>query len=347
MMKSILLTTFAFMIVVGLAATGWTAPSDIVWTDDVANNPVIVEPGITSSNRAYYGHVIYDPHANKWRAWFDASSGADIGYGESDGPGGINFGNYALCAGFSTGRQSKAFVVQLGPGSFRMWYTADERGGGYIINTCVSTDGVNWTDDVDCIGIAEDDPTIYGPTERIAVVKLDDGSFVAYVRCEEPNYYDDYEPQLIDNPLDIVGNKFLHRYVSTDGRNWTWTNYTLANNSMLEDESFMTGIEFSSVVPHPDKENVWYAWGSNANSEHPVISYVSTDGGITFTLDEPIVAEIGEIGTQTYNQNRNFHPSVTYMGGGQWIMYRSVADPKGTARAVGVEETGVNGWELH
>ena len=231
------------MFVAALASLAMAqSPADIVWTDDVANNPVIVEPGLTDANRAYYGAVIFDEHANIWRAWFDASSGRDVGYGESTGPEGINFGSYALCGGFSTGRQSKPYVVQLGPNSFRMWYTADERASGYIINTCISTDGVTWTDDRDCVGIAEDDPTAYGPVERIAVARLDDGSFVAYVDCEEPDNYDAYEPL---TEYEVVGTKLLHRYTSTDGINWTWTNYTLTNEA-----TDLANMEFSSVVKH-------------------------------------------------------------------------------------------------
>ena len=339
----------AIAILMGLtlaSLAGAQTPSDIDWTDDVANNPVIIEPGLTDANRAYYGHVIFDSFADKWRAWFDASSGADVGYGESDGPEGVEFGNYVLCDGFSTGTQSKPFVVQLGENEFRMWYMADARAGGYAINTCVSSDGVTWSEDVPCTGIAEDDPTQFGPTERIAVVQLDDGSFVAYVRCEEPNHYDEYDPQLLEVGLELFDAKYLHRYVSENGIDWTWTNFTEANSSINEDGNFMTGMEFSSVVPHPVHEAVWYACRRNANSERRVISSVSTDGGLTFNLDEEIVADVGDTGTQSYNPDRNFHPSVTYMGGDQWIMYRSVADPKATARAIGTEPLSVDSWQI-
>ncbi|RJP30990.1 MAG: hypothetical protein C4527_08620 [Candidatus Omnitrophota bacterium] len=308
-------------------------PSDIVWTDDVANNPVILEPGLSDANRAYYGCVIYDRYANIWRAWFDASSGMDIGYGESSDADGIEWGNYVLCKGFISAKQSKAFVIQLAANSFRMWYTAEDRGGGYIINSCVSVDGINWTADDWISGIAEPDPSQNGPTERFTAVRLEDGTFVAYVRCEEP---------LINQAP--VGGKFLHRYTSADGVNWTWTGYTGAN-----DGEGLESMEFSSVVKHPDKTGMWYAWGSLANSEHPCISYVSSDEGHTFVLDENPVANVGAYQTQTYNQNRNFHPSVTYLGNGNWVMFRSVADPKATARAVGVEEirTPISQWELH
>ncbi len=331
-MKHFSILIFTFLLTAAIPAGIGSAPHDIVWTDDVTHNPVIVEPGLTEANRAYYGCVLFDSYANKWRAWFDASSGADVGYGESSGSEGIEWGNYALCQGFQSSKQSKPFVIQLGEDSFRMWYMAEDRIGGYIINSCVSTDGVNWTEDDWINGIAEPDPSQFGPTERFAAVQLEDGTFVAYVRCEE-----------IDIPEAQEGKR-LHRYTSPDGINWTWTGYTGAN-----DEEGMEGMEFSSVVKHPDRDGIWYAWGSHANSEYPCISYVSTDGGHTFSLDENPVANVGERETQPYNQNRNFHPSVTYLGNGNWIMFRSVADPKAIARATGVEplETNTSHWELY
>ncbi len=314
--------------------SGWSAPSDIVWTDDVANNPVIIEPGLTEANRAYYATVIFDPYANIWRAWFDASSGADVAYGQSSDIDGINWGDYALCQGFTESfKQSKAFVIQLGENLFRMWYTADDRLGGYFINTCESTDGVNWTNDQWTLGIAEPDAATYGPIERFTAVRLEDGSFVAYVRCEEPE---------IEGTVE--GVKLLYRYTSDDGIQWTWTNDTLVNGV-----EGLEGIEFSSVVKHPDKAGVWYAWGNPANSSGPFQSFVSVDDGLTFTLDENPVLDIGELGTQSYNVDRNYHPSATYMGDGNWVMFRTVAEPKGTAIATGIEQidTGLNAWELY
>lgn len=325
-------TGIALTILLSIPA-GWANPSDITWTDDVANNPVILEPGLTDANRAYYGCVIFDPYANIWRAWFDASSGADVGYGASSDPDGISWGSYKLCKGFETSyKQSKPFVIQLGGNSFRMWYTGDDRVGGYLIYTCVSSDGVTWSQDQWVNGIAEPDPTQYGPIERFAAARLSDGSFVAYVRCDEPEVED------------AMDGKWLYRYTSSDGINWTWTGYTEAN-----DDEGMEGLEFSSVVKHPDREGVWYAWGNAQNSSGPFYSFVSVDDGLTFTLDENPVADIGEIGTQSYNPDRNYHPSTTYLGNGKWVMFRSVADPKATARATGVEQglvTDIPAWEL-
>jgi hypothetical protein len=307
-------------------------PGDIEWTDNVTDNPVIVSPGF-GDNRAYYGHVLFDPHANIWRAWYDASSGYDLSYAESTDAEGLNWTNYTPCVGFTSSQQSKGFVVQLGPNEFRMWYMAEPRGGGYIISSCVSSDGINWENDDWITGIAEPDMNLYGPVERIAVQRLDDGSFVAYTRCEEIDYND-------------VGSKRLYRYTSDDGIEWTWTNDTLVSD--IED---MSSIEFSSVVKHPDKPEVWYAWGNNANSEGPFQSFVSVDDGLTFTLDENPVAGIGEVGTQTFNQDRNYHGSATYLGDGNWIMFRTVAEPKATAIATGKEEIETSlptkFWELH
>lgn len=327
---------FSWSILGGLllsATLAMAAPSDITWTDDVSINPVILNQTL-GDKRAYYGCVIYDKTAQKWRAWYDASSGKDLGYAESTDVDGKTWTNYQLCKGFSSSQQSKAFVVQTGPSQFRMWYTADQRQGGYYISSCVSSDGVNWTQDDWVTGIAEPDPLQYGPTERIAVFRLDNGSFVAYVRCEEPE---------IAAVADFLGTKRLYRYTSSDGKAWTW-----AGDTGVSSIEGMDGIKFSSVVKHHDKDGVWYAWGCGANSSGPIQSFVSTDDGLTFQLDENPVFGVGEIGTQTYNVDRNYHPSVTYMGQGRWIMYRTVAEPKATARAEGTEplETPVSAWSL-
>jgi hypothetical protein len=314
-----------------LGSAALCAPSDIVWTDNVELNPVIASPGF-GDNRAYYTHVLYDENAGIWRAWFDASSGFDVGYAESTDQEGTEFTNYALTTGFLSGKQSKAFVVQTGPQSFRMWYMSDDRQNGYNVSSAVSSDGINWTEDDFIFGIGDPNPLQFGPTERIAVVMLEDDSFVAYVRAEEP----DQDPNWVE------GTKRLYRYISQDGVNWTWTNDT--GVSGIEG---MENLEFSSVVKHPDLENTWYAWGSHANSSEPIYSFVSTDDGMTFELDEAPVANVGEIGTQPYNAERNYHASVTYLGDGNWVMFRSVAEPKTTARATGVEQlTSVKDWEL-
>lgn len=338
-MKSVFRFTTGAVCLCLLSQLSFSKPSDIQWVDGVDVNPVIKEPGLTDANRAYYPFVLFDASANKWRAWFDASSGADVGYAESEGPDGLVWGNYALCDGFDTGVQSKVHVIQLGENSFRMWYMADARTTGYQINTAVSSDGVTWTEDTPITGMAGDDMVTFGPIERIAVVQDDDGSFVAYCRCEE--FFLDAAIEFFDQ------GKFLFRYESTDGVAWTWTGYT-----GVGDFAGYEGFEFSSVVKHPDLENTWYAWGNNQNSAGPIASFVSTDGGIIFDLDEEIINVIGEAGTQSYNQERNFHPSATYLGNGDWVMFRSVShDPHATGIAWGTEPglvgSSVPSWELY
>ncbi|MDP8245428.1 MAG: hypothetical protein P9L94_15190 [Candidatus Hinthialibacter antarcticus] len=313
------------------------APSDITWTDDTANNPVIGPPGF-GDNRAYYGYVIFDANANIWRGWYDSSSGFDVGYAESTDADGTSWTGYALITGFNSDLQSKAVVAQIGDSQFRMWYMANTRDGGYAIWTAVSSDGVNWSDDQPISGIAldEEGTSRFGPVERISVTTLEDGSFVAYCRCEEP---------YLDEAFDYFDlGKKLFRYTSADGITWQWAGYTGVN----EEEGF-EGIEFSSAVKHPDLEGVWYAWATSQNSSGPIYSYISTDDGMTYQLDENPVAVVGELGTASYNADRNYHATVTYMGNGEWVMFRSVAEPKRTARATGVEDlpnTNVAEWSL-
>ena len=330
----------AFLIVIAFTAIfsslALADPKDIVWTDDVSINPVIKNPPF-GSNRAYFASVVFDKEANIWRAWYDASSSADLSYAESTDPDGKNWTNYKQCTGFTSGVQSKAFVLKVSATQFRMWYMAENRVSGYIVSTCVSTDGVNWTDDQWITGIADPDMQQFGPVERMAVVRLADGSFVSYVRCEETEI----------TPLPDTaqpGRKLLYRYTSKDGIKWTWAGYTGVN-----DLEGLDGLEFSSVVKHPDRPNVWYAWGNNQNATSPIYSFVSSDDGKTFQLDESPVAVVGDINTESYNVDRNYHASVTYLGNGKWVMFRSVAEPKTTARAAGVEKlsTPVEDWQIH
>src|SRR5687768_3636688 len=91
------------------------APHDITWTEGTPN-PVTGDPGF-GSGRTYYASVLFDPHAGKYRIWFDSASGAQIGYGESTGDDPTSFGKYQLVTGLNAA-SSKSHVVQLGPDSF-------------------------------------------------------------------------------------------------------------------------------------------------------------------------------------------------------------------------------------
>lgn len=319
-----------------IAGFAQAAPSDITWTDAVENNPVIANPGF-SDNRAYHTHVIFDADAGIWRAWYDAGSGRDVGYAESTDASGLTWGDYTPVVGFETTRQSKVYVLQLEPSLYRMWYMAGDRSGGYQINTALSNDGMDWFDDQPISGMAEDDMTQFGPVERIAIDREADGTFVAYCRTQEP-FVNDQTWEWFE-----TRGKLLFRYTSENGVDWTWTGYTGVND--IEE---LSGFEFQSVVRHPDRDGVWYAFGNNNNSSGPLHSFVSTDGGHTFELDEFIVDVVGDIGTQSYNQDRNYNPSVTYLGGGEWVMFRSTSNPHTTSVAFGVEEidTPVRNWSI-
>lgn len=345
-----------------IVSGAWAAPHDITWTDSVSVNPVITQPGVTSANRAYYGDAIFDPHANIFRAWFDASSGMDLAYGESTDNTGTQFRNYAVCTGWdpnlvenlNPGRHSKGHVVQLGPNSFRIYYMVGERtNGGYAIATAVSTDGVHWTSDqlVEGIGTAGAEPRgTWGPIERIAVAMISNGNFVAYCRCQEPEAQTPTGDYVWDQPGDFR----VHRYVSTDGVNWQWTNDTGATFESYEDAGgnlvTLSNVEFQSVVKHPDRQGEWYAFASNQNSVDTMMSFHSTDDGATFKLDEPVMNGIGQLASQSYNQQRNFNPSAIYMGNGNWVCFRTVSEPHSTAIATGVEsglEVNVGDWTLY
>jgi YD repeat-containing protein len=293
-----------------LAQVGaWAAPRDITWTEGTTN-PVTGDPGF-GGGRTYYASVLFDAAAGKYRIWFDSSSGADIGYGESVGDDPTKFGNYQLVQGLNA-KSSKSHVVQLGPNSFRMWYAGPGGTPGYEIRTAVSADGVHWSEDVACTGIVAADADTTGPNEHFAVTRLRNGTFYALAQTDARG----------DGTAGRDAT--MNAYTSTDGIAWT-----------LQGAVDISVANITSIVDHPDRQNTIYAWGYSADGN--MTSHVSTDGGKTWEDDEETVNNIGASGTHDWNQDRNYNPQAIYRGQGKWIMFRTVAEPKRTAYATGVE----------
>lgn len=290
-----------------LAAAGvlQAAPSDITWTEGTPN-PVTGDPGF-GDGRTYYASVLFDADAGKYRIWFDSASGAQIGYGESDGDDPTSFGKYQLVKGLHDS-SSKSHVVQLGPDSFRMWYAGPGGTPGYEIRTATSTDGINWSDDVPVTGLVPEDADTNGPNEHFAVTRKLDGTFYA----------------LAQTVAERDGERLMNAYTSADGIAWT-----------LQGPTDISVANITSIVDHPDRPGTMYAFGYSSD---PIsTSHVSTDGGKTWADDEEPINNIGEAGTQEWNQDRNYNPQAIYRGEGRWVMFRTVAEPKRTAYATGVE----------
>ena len=116
----------------------------------------------------------------------------------------------------------------------------------------------------------------------------------------------------------------MNAYVSPDGIRWA-----------LQGPVEISVANITSIVQHPDRQSTFYAWGYSADGN--MTSHVSTDGGKTWADDEETVNTIGESGTQPWNDSRNYNPQAIYRGQGKWVMFRTVAEPKRTAYATGVE----------
>jgi hypothetical protein len=296
----------ACLLLVVSAGALQAAPRDITWTEGTPN-PVTGDPGF-GTGRTYYASVLFDANAGKYRIWFDSASGAQIGYGESIGDDPTSFGKYQLVKGLHTS-SSKSHVIQLGPDSFRMWYAGLGGTPGYEIRTATSTDGINWSDDVPITGIVPEDPDANGPNEHFAVVRKLDGSFFA----------------LAQTVAEREGERVMNAYTSADGIAWT-----------LQGATDISVANITSIVDHPNRPNTMYAFGYRGDVG-PATSHVSTDGGKTWADDEEPINVVGEIGTQDWNQDRNYNPQAIYRGDGRWVMFRTVAEPKLTAYATGVE----------
>jgi YD repeat-containing protein len=298
--------------VLWMAAAGavWAAPHDITWTEGTPN-PVTGDPGF-GGGRTYYASVLYDATAGKYRIWYDSSSGANIGYGESVGDDSTRFGNYQLVTGLNAA-SSKCHVVQLGPNSFRIWYSGPGNTPGYEVRTAISSDGVHWSEDVACTGIVANDPNSHGPNEHFGVGRKRDGTYFALAETDAA----------ADAEVD-VRDATMNAYTSTDGIAW-----------QLQGPVEIDVANITSIVDHPDRPNTLYAFGYSGDGNST--SHVSTDGGKTWADDEATLNHVGESGTQEWNQDRNYNPQAIYRGSGRWVLFRTVAEPKRTAYATGVE----------
>jgi YD repeat-containing protein len=306
MVRKIFATGAGLLWVLGAAA--WPAPRDIRWTEGVPN-PVTGDPGF-GDGRTYYASVLWDASAGKYRIWFDSSSGADIGYGESVGDDPTKFGNYQRITGPDP-KSSKCHVVQLGPNAFRIWYAAPGGTPGYAIRTATSPDGVNWTEDVECTGIVRIDADSKGPNEHFAVCRKLDGTFYALARTDTTEEAD-------------VRDAAMNAYTSTNGVAWT-----------LQGPVEISANDITTIVDHPDRPGTMYAFGYSGDGNST--SHLSTDGGKTWADDEETINTVGASATHPWNQDRNYNPQAIYRGGGRWVLFRTVAEPKRTAYATGVE----------
>jgi hypothetical protein len=209
-------------------------------------------------------------------------------------------------------------VIQLDANTFRMWYEGPGGGTpGYEVRTAISRDGVNWTEDVACTGIVKIDANSKGPNEHFAVCRRRDGLFYALA---ETDATDEEEG---------IRDARMNAYTSADGIAWT-----------LQGPVEISVANITSIIDHPDRPNTMYAFGYAG--DQTTTSHLSTDGGKTWQDDESPINTVGEAGTQSWNVDRNYNPQAIYRGSGRWVLFRTVAEPKRTAYATGVE-SGVPG----
>ncbi len=309
------------------------APHDITWTEG-PENPVLSQTTV-GAGRFYYAHVLYDAFAGKYRAWADASSSNDITYAESVGNSPASWTNYTLC-NVTPSARGKAHVVQLGANSFRMWHTGEDGTPGYEVYTYTGSDGINWSEGIlitgvaDSIGIegaADSTPYADGPMEQFAPA------------AGGPGFY------CLSNTREGGAGQTerqINLYSSVDGITWTFVRST---------EIF--GWDVSTLVIHPDRPNTWYAYLYTADTQ--IASMQTTDGGMTWEIDEEPVPVIGLAGEFPYNPSRNYNPSAIYRGSGNWVMFRTTSNSEATpvhttSYATGVEAnlpSAVESWSQY
>ncbi len=315
--------------VLGIAVLGlsllYICPSqaEIVWTD-YPDNPL--DMPMPDGDRSYMANIIWNPDLQKYQIWYEQGSIDLVTYAESDD--GVNWVNETL----TTGIKFEEFQVGRG---FILYNTGWEspykayffgRGGdlGDHVRFAESKDGVAWENNqaLDMSDATEEGQSLSSP----------DGHAVLY------------NPDFPGAPYRMFVKTGTETSImeSNDGITWQWYDFAV----------FYDGLHITAVIQI--SENDYRAWGFRAY-DVPGIQYLRSTDGLEFDVIEDPVGVVGGAGPiDSWNGNRNYHPSVVYDGNGQFKMWRSGKhETTGAYRmgfATGIDSdlvTSVDHWEIH
>lgn len=303
---------------------GLPAWAGVVWTD-YPGNPL--DMPMPDSDRSYMANVLWNPDLQKYQIWYDQGSIDLVTYAESVD--GINWTNAVLTTGINDveGLQvGRAYVLYNSGWDYPYKAYLFGRGGdlGDHVRFAQSKNGIAWENHQD---LDMSDATVSGQT-----ISSPDGHAVMY------------NPAFPEAPyrMYLKTGDFTSVMQSSDGINWLWKTYATLDE----------GFHITAIVQIG--ENDYRAWGFRVYDTPGIQSFRSADGLEFEMLEDPVAVVGGGGPAGSWNDNRNYHPSVVYNGNGQFMMWRSGRnEATGSYRmgfATGVDAdlvTPVTDWEIH
>ena len=297
--------------------------SEIVWTD-YANNPL--DMPMPDGSRSYMANVIWNSDLQKYQIWYDQGSIDLVTYAESlDG---ITWNNAVLTSGINLEDVlvGRGFIVYNPEwdSPYKSYFFGRNDALGDHIRFAQSKDGITWEDNQ---VLDMSDATVEGQT-----ISSPDGHAVMY----NPNFTGD------PYRMYVKTGAFTSIMQSSDGINWKWLDYATLDE----------GFHFTAIIQI--SENDYRAWGFRAY-DVPGIQYFRSTNGMEFEMIQDPVEVVGGGGVSgSWNDNRNYHPSVVYDGNGQFKMWRSGRNEASGAYRMGYATgfdsdlyTSVITWELY
>jgi hypothetical protein len=310
----------------------------LAWTDHT-NNPVDLQsPG----PRAYMPYVLYNtswPAESRYRVWYDTASIAGLAYGSSSD--GITWSTGRVLTGINDASASATGteyagrpVVLFNPAwakPYRLYYYGRTDTSRHKIWVAESSDGVAFENNQVAL-----DPEAEG--SRLGT--FPDGHAVLYLpgRKEDPN-----DPE--------AARPFVMYFQSRDGQGIAFAEskdgYVFEEpvddfeTEAVEGMISITGLP-EGVTTYPAQPVQVLALAQNdfrmmAFTGNTSLKYLASADGFNWVVAEDPIAEVGSIGAEgSWNDQRNYHASFAYLGGGRFFHMRS-----GRNNATGLYRTGV------
>lgn len=321
MMERFRLRRLAFVCILGICIS--PAWSEIVWTD-YSNNPL--DMPMPDGSRAYMANVVWNPDLQKYQIWYEQGSIDLVTYAESVD--GIHWTNAVLTSGINiegvyVGRGYILYNTQW-PFSYKGYFFGRSDALGDHLRYAESKDGITWENNKE---LDMTDAFVEGQT-----MSSPDGHAVMY----DPNFPG--EPYR----MYVKTGNFISVVQSPDGIDWKWLDYATLDE----------GFQITAIVRIGATD--YRIWGFRAY-DTPGIQYFRSKNALEFEMIQDPVENVGGGGVAgSWNDNRNYHPSVVYDGNGQFKMWRSGKnEATGAYRmgfAAGIDSdlgTSVGTWELY
>ncbi|MCC7373729.1 MAG: hypothetical protein IT581_03665 [Verrucomicrobiales bacterium] len=304
------------------------AKFQLSWTDH-PNNPVeLKSPG----PRAYMPYVLYNaawPAASRYRVWYDSASIAGLAFSSSAD--GLTWSSGQPVTGINTAAASSTGLEFAGrpvvvfnaawDKPFRIYYYGRTESAQHKIWVAESNDGIAFENNRVAL-----DPEAEG--SRLAT--FPDGHAVIHLPGRKANP---------DDP--DAARPFVMYFQSKDGQGIAYAEskdgYTFEeptdNPDTEEVEGFVriTGLP-DDVTAYPAQPVQVLALAQNdfrmiAFSANTSLKYLISADGFTWRVAEDPIAGVGAVGPEgTWNDQRNYHGSLAYVGAGRFFLMRSGRD---------------------